>query len=343
MLKQPITHAAKNAINYPQPIASLSAEEISQYTQAIKQLLIEKNAVIVAHYYTDALIQQLAEETGGCVADSLKMAQFGQSHPATTLLVAGVRFMGETAKILSPEKRVIMPTLEATCSLDLGCPEQAFAEFCQRHPERTVVVYVNTSAAVKALADWTVTSSCAVDIVTELHARGEKLIWAPDRFLGDYVQRQTGADMISWSASCIVHDEFKAEGIVQLKQAYPDAAILVHPESPAAVIEQADVVGSTTQLIKAVTELKNPTFIVATETGVFYKMQQHAPNKTFIEAPTQGEGATCKSCARCPWMKLNGLKNLYDSLQSGSNEIMVAESTRQRALIPLMRMLDFVG
>jgi quinolinate synthase len=325
------------------PVApeALTAEKKADTIHRIKALLKQHNATIIAHYYTDDSLQQLAEETGGCVSDSLQMAKFGQAHDASTLIVAGVKFMGETAKILSPKKRVLMPTERATCSLDLGCPAQDFQAFCDEHPEREVVVYVNTSAAVKACADWTVTSSCANDIVTHLQQQGKSIIWAPDRFLGDYVQKQTGVDMLSWYGSCVVHDEFKAEGILDLKKVYPDAAILVHPESPPSVIEVADVVGSTSQLIQAAADLPNPAFIVATETGVFYKMKQLAPDKLFIEAPTMGHGATCKSCAHCPWMKLNSLENLCHSLEYGANEIQVSESIRQRAMIPLQRMLDF--
>ena len=248
----------------------------------IKQLLVKRDAVLVAHYYCDDAIQQLAEDTGGCVADSLEMARFGARHDASTLIVAGVRFMGETSKILSPEKRVLMPTLEATCSLDLGCPEDEFAAFCDAHPDRTVVVYANTSAAVKARADWVVTSSIAVDVIEHLHAKGEKLIWAPDKHLGAYVQKQTGADMLLWDGACIVHDEFRAQGITDLLKVHPDAAVLVHPESPQSVVELADVVGSTSQLIKAAVELPHEQMIVATDRGIFFKMQQAAPGQAVV-------------------------------------------------------------
>ena len=274
----------------------------------IAGLLERENAVLVAHYYTAAAIQSLAEETGGCVSDSLEMARFGHEHPASTLVVAGVKFMGETAKILNPEKRVLMPTLEATCSLDLGCPIEEFSAFCDAHPDRQVVVYANTSAAVKARADWVVTSSIALDLAEYLDQQGEKILWAPDKHLGNYVQAQTGADMIMWEGACIVHEEFKARGIADLKQVYPDAAVLVHPESPAEVIDMADRVGSTTQLIRAATEMDNKQFIVATDEGIFYKMQQVNPGKEFIIAPTAGQGATCRSCAHCPWMAMNDFR-----------------------------------
>lgn len=309
--------------------------------EEIKQLLHTHNAVLVAHYYTDDAIQQLAEETGGCVADSLEMARFGARHDATTLIVAGVRFMGETAKILSPEKRVLMPTLEATCSLDIGCPVDAFSAFCDANPDRTVVVYANTSAAVKARADWVVTSSIAVDVIEHLQAKGEKILWAPDKHLGGYIQKKTGADMLMWDGACIVHEEFKAKGIEDLKRLYPDAAVLVHPESPDSVVNMADVAGSTSQLIKAAQTLPNNQLIVATDRGIFFKMQQAVPDKTLFEAPTAGNGATCRSCAHCPWMAMNALDNLADALRYGSGEIHVDESLRQKALKPLERMLNF--
>lgn len=307
----------------------------------IKALLQQKDAVLVAHYYCEDAIQELAEETGGVIADSLEMARFGAEHPAKTLVVAGVKFMGETAKILSPEKTVLMPTLEATCSLDIGCPEDEFAKFCDEHPDRTVVVYANTSAAVKARADWVVTSAIALDVVQHLSDQGEKIIWAPDQHLGRYVQNQTGADVLLWDGACIVHEEFKAKGVLDLKAVYPDAAVLVHPESPESVVEIADVVGSTSQLLKATKEMPNETFIVATDRGIFYKMKQASPNKRFIEAPTAGSGATCRSCAHCPWMALNSLELLRNALRDGTDEIFVDEQVRVKALKPLQRMLDF--
>ncbi|MBU2477626.1 MAG: quinolinate synthase NadA, partial [Gammaproteobacteria bacterium] len=274
-------------------------------------------------------------------SDSLDMARFGNEHPATTLVVAGVRFMGETAKILNPEKRVLMPTLRAECSLDLSCPAEDFVPFCDAHPDRTVVVYANTSAAVKARADWVVTSSIAVDVAKHLAERGEKLIWAPDRHLGDYVQRVSGADMLLWKGGCVVHEAFKASALQALMKQHPEAAVLVHPESPEPVIALADVVGSTTQLIKAAHDLPNTTLIVATDNGILYKMRQAAPGKKFLEAPTVGEGATCVSCAHCPWMAMNDLRNLADVLETGSNEIHVDEAIRVKALRSTQRMIDF--
>ena len=301
----------------------------------IKATLVRENAVIVAHYYTSPAIQALAEETGGCVSDSLEMARFGHDHPATTLVVAGVKFMGETAKILTPDKRVLMPTLEATCSLDLGCPIDEFSAFCDQHPDRTVVVYANTSAAVKARADWVVTSSIALEVAEHLAEQDQKIIWAPDQHLGNYVRNQTGADILMWDGACIVHEEFKARGIADLKRVYPDAAVLVHPESPQAVLELADRVGSTTQIIRAAR------FIVATDQGIFYKLQQQAPHKEFIIAPTAGNGAACRSCANCPWMGMNDLETLAQVFSRDDNEIFVDPDIGAQAMVPLRRMLDF--
>ena len=319
----------------------LSDGEVRAYKERIKALLKRENAAIVAHYYTDDAIQELAEETGGCVSDSLEMARFGARCDAETLLVAGVKFMGETAKILSPKKRILMPTLEATCSLDLGCPIDEFSAFCDDHPNHTVVVYANTSAAVKARADWVVTSGIALEVVEHLMDEGKAIIWAPDRYLGAYINKETGADMVLWNGSCIVHEEFKAKGLQDLMHVYPDAGVLVHPESPPSVIDLADVVGSTTQIIRASQELSNDKFIVATDKGIFHKMRALAPDKIFIEAPTAGSGATCRSCAHCPWMGMNVLENLESSLFDGSNEVLIDENLRQKALVPLERMVAF--
>lgn len=319
----------------------MAADERASLRERIKALLVERNAVLVAHYYTAPDIQALADETGGHVSDSLDMARFGAEHPAQTLVVAGVRFMGETAKILTPEKRVVMPDLEATCSLDLGCPADEFAAFCDQHPDRTVVVYANTSAAVKARADWVVTSSIGVDVIRHLHGRGEKILWAPDKHLGGYIRRQTGADMVLWDGACIVHEEFKGIELEALRREHPEAKVLVHPESPAAVVEQADVVGSTSQLLKAVAVLDAETFIVATDNGIFHKMREAAPHKTLLEAPTAGRSATCQSCAHCPWMAMNGLRNLARTLKRMDNEIFVDAGVAERARVSLGRMMEF--
>ena len=323
-LPEPLEHRQKNAL-----------------IDEAKMLLRARDAVLVAHYCVDSDIQELADATGGCVADSLEMARFGLAHKASTVLVAGVRFMGETAKILSPEKQVFLVESAAECSLDLGCPVDMFADFCDQHPDRTVVVYANTSAEVKARADWVVTSSIALNLIQDLSNQGEKIIWAPDRYLGDYVQRQTSADMLLWEGSCIVHEEFKGEVLEQLKQLNPDAKVLVHPESPPSVINLADIVGSTGQLIHAVETMNAPLFIVATEEGILHKMRQRAPGKNFLAAPTAGEGATCESCAHCPWMKMNDLQRLVNVLKSEQNEVIVDETIRSQAAIPIKRMIEY--
>lgn len=320
---------------------SSDVSDLNALKAEIKAQLRAKDAVLIAHYYTDPMIQELAEETGGIVSDSLEMARFGNSHSAETLVVAGVKFMGETAKILTPHKRVLMPTLEATCSLDIGCPADQFSAFCDQHPGRTVVVYANTSAAVKARADWVVTSSIALEVVDYLDSQGEKILWAPDKYLGNYVQKETGADMLLWDGSCIVHEEFKAKGIVDLKNIYPEAAVLVHPESPDSVVRLADVVGSTSQLIDAAMKLPNQKMIVATDQGIFYKMQQAVPDKELLVAPTGGSGATCRSCASCPWMGMNGLDNLLSCIENGTNEIFVDSKIAQQAIQSLDRMMNF--
>ncbi|NLJ52024.1 MAG: quinolinate synthase NadA [Alcaligenaceae bacterium] len=326
---------------WAQTPAPLSRQEELTYLEEIKQLIKKENAVLVAHYYVEPILQDLALETNGCIGDSLEMARFGRDHEASTLIVAGVRFMGETAKMLSPEKKVLMPSLDANCSLDLGCPADEFSAFCDAHPDRTVVVYANTSAEVKARADWVVTSSIALEIVSYLHQQGQKIIWGPDRHLGQYIQENTGADMMMWQGSCLVHNEFKAAELASMKEQHPDAMVLVHPESPSSVIEQADVTGSTSKLIQAAIDLAAQKFIVATDAGIMHEMQKRAPGKSFLSAPTSGNSATCKSCAFCPWMAMNGLAGIKECLTTGSNEITLDEALAKRARLPLDRMLAF--
>ncbi|CAM3839564.1 quinolinate synthase NadA [Polynucleobacter antarcticus] len=332
------TFTAQAWAKTPPPLVAI---EKAQVIARIKELLIAKDAALVAHYYVDGDIQDLAVETGGFVSDSLEMARFGKNHSAKNLIVAGVRFMGESAKIVSPEKRVFMPDLDATCSLDLGCDATDFAAFRALHPDRVVVVYANTSAAVKAQADWMVTSSCALAIVQQLKLKGKKILWAPDRHLGRYIQEQTGADMLLWNGACIVHDEFKAVELEMLIAAHPGAMVLVHPESPKGVVDLADVVGSTSAMIKAVVEGSATEYIVATDKGILHRMRQLAPHKILIEAPTAGNSATCKSCAHCPWMAMNGLQGILNCLENTSGEIFIEEAIRNKALGCIDRMLDF--
>lgn len=320
----------------------LTPEQRDALIERIRGLLKANNAVLITHYYVDEQLQILTDATGGYVGDSLGMADYGNRHEATTLVVIGVRFMGETAKILNPEKRVLMPDLGAECSLDLSCPIETFSAFCDQHPDRTVVVYTNTSAEVKARADWVVTSSNAVDIVAHLHANGEKIIFAPDRHLGRYVQQKTGADILNWQGFCVVHDEFKAAELKRLMAEHPEAELIAHPESPAEVLDMASVVGSTTQLIRAAKESQADTLIVATDMGIFHKMHEAAPDKQLLAVPTGGESATCVSCAHCPWMAMNSLDNLAAVLENGSgHEIHIDEAVRRKALIPIERMLEF--
>lgn len=335
------SHTLPRAAIPPTVVEEIDSVERARLARRIKAELQRQNAVLVAHYYTEPELQLLADETGGCVSDSLDMARFGHESDAETLLVCGVKFMGETARILNPEKRVLMPDLDANCSLDLGCPPAGFSAFCDAHPDRVVVVYANTSAAVKARADWMVTSGSAVDVIRHLALAGEKIIWAPDKYLGDYVQKETGADMLLWQGACIVHEEFKGRELANLRRERPGAKVLVHPESPAAVIAQADRVGSTTGLIKAVMEMEAREFIVATDRGIFHKMQEAAPEKILIEAPTAGKSATCVSCAHCPWMAMNSLRKVARALSTGANEIHVAPEIARRARAPIQRLLDF--
>ena len=316
--------------------------EIEQSIEnSIKDALKQNNATLVAHYYVSSDLQTLAEETGGIVSDSLEMARFGQNSDAGTIIVAGVKFMGETAKILSPEKRVLVLDTEANCSLDLSCPIDEFSKFCDQNSDHVVVVYANTSAEVKARADWVVTSGSALKVVQKLHDEGKKVLWAPDKHLGHYVQSMTGVEMLMWDGACIVHEEFKAEGLKRLMEIHPEAGVLVHPESPKEVIALADIVGSTTQLINAAASRSENSFIVATDNGIFHKMKEAAPHKKFIEAPTMGEGADCESCAHCGWMAMNNLEKCLDTLNTGNNEILINNQIIDKAKNSIQRLLDF--
>ena len=251
--------------------------------------------------------------------------------------------MGETAKILNPEKTILMPDLQADCSLDLGCPPLEFGIFCEANKEREVVVYANTSASVKAKADWMVTSGTAVELVAYLHQQGKKILWAPDKYLGDFVQRQTGADMLMWDGSCIVHEEFKAKELSQLVLQMSDVEVLAHPESSNGVLEQANFIGSTTALINYAKSSDAKNLIVATDKGIFYKMAKAAPNKNLIEAPTSGESATCKSCGACPWMSMNTLASLKKSIISEKNKVEVSAAIISEARKPIERLLTFAS
>jgi len=315
------------------------SEEI--ITEKIKKIVLDENIYLISHYYTDPKIQKITEELNGCVSDSLQMAKAGSISDSDTIVVSGVKFMGETAKILSPEKKIIMPTLDATCSLDLGCPADDFQKFCESYPDREIVVYANTSAEVKALADWVVTSSIALEVVDFLDSEGKKILWAPDKHLGSYIRNQTKADMIMWDGACVVHEEFKHDGLKKLTNLHPDAEILVHPESPTSVVDLADCVGSTSQLIDYANTSNAKKFIVATDKGIFYQLLKNNPEKEFYEAPTAGNGATCNSCSMCPWMGMNSIMNLYDAVKNKTNEISLNEKIMKEARISLDRMVNF--
>ena len=335
----------------------LNSELINRHKAGLNGQLVEKdrdnlfksiaenlklnNATLISHYYVDPLIQQITEETNGFIGDSLEMAKFGSKCQTENLIVCGVKFMAETAKILSPDKHIYVPTYESTCSLDLGCPAADLKIMKNKYPERVLVVYANTSAEVKAMADWVVTSSIAKEIIEELHLNDQKILWAPDKYLGSYLQKETGADMLLWDSACVVHEEFKASGLRDLKKLHPDAGVLVHPESPSEVISMADAVGSTSHLIKASRDLDFNKFIVATDKSIFYKMTQLSPEKEFFEAPTGGSGSSCKSCAHCPWMGLNSLTNLEVCVKTLANEINLDEELIKQAKIPLDKMISF--
>lgn len=314
----------------------------SNIKQQITALLKQQNAVLLAHYYVDGALQDLAEATGGIVSDSLEMARFGKNSQANILVIAGVRFMGETAKILNPEKTVLVLDTEADCSLDIACPIDKFSQFCDIHTDRTIVVYANTSAAVKAKADWIVTSSSALAVIKHLHQQGQKILFAPDKHLGHYIKSQTNADVLLWDGACVVHEEFKAQGINNLKDQYPDACVLVHPESPKEVIALADMVGSTTAMINAVKNRPEQTFIIATDNGILHKMRQVSPYKTLLEAPTRGDAGACESCAHCDWMAMNTLEKCLSVLKDHHNQIHINPQIISQAQKSINRLLEFM-
>tara|TARA_Y100000768_G_C23986675_1_gene689288 strand:- start:2545 stop:3537 length:993 start_codon:yes stop_codon:yes gene_type:complete len=306
----------------------------------VKNLLKKNDAKLIAHYYVNSEIQKLAEDTGGCVADSLQMAKYGTRQKESNIIIAGVKFMGETAKILNPEKNIYVLDKDATCSLDESCDVETFKKFIDLHPDREVVVYANTSAKVKAISDWVVTSSIAIPLVENLASNGKKIIWAPDKYLGSYIEDQTGIDMVIWDGACIVHEEYKTLELKKLIRKLGDCEVLVHPESPRSVIQLADVVGSTTKLINASQTSKSKNIIVATDRGIFYQMKKLSPEKNFYEAPTEGEGATCKSCGRCPWMNMNTYQKLIN-IFNNNNKIHLDDETIHFAKKSINRMVEF--
>jgi quinolinate synthase len=298
----------------------------------IETLKRKKNAIILAHYYQEPEIQDIADFVG----DSLALAQWAAKTSADSIVLCGVHFMGETAKILSPEKRVFIPDPNAGCSLAESCPAGAFEEFVNAHPGHTVISYVNTTAAVKALTDIVVTSTNAKQVVESLSV-DEKIIFGPDKNLGDYINKLTGRNMLLWDGVCHVHAQFSLERIMELKREYPEALLLAHPECPKYLLEIADHVGSTSSLLQYATKSDNKQFIVATEVGILHQMQKENPGKEFIPAPP--EDSTC-ACNECSYMKMNTLKKLYLCLENESPEIMVDEEVRVKAVKPIERMLE---
>lgn len=307
----------------------MSKEKIIQNIAALKK---QKNAIILAHYYQESEIQDIADFVG----DSLALAQWAAKTTADIIVLCGVHFMGETAKILSPEKRVFIPDLKAGCSLAESCPADQFELFVNAYPDHTVISYVNTTAAVKALTDIVVTSTNAKLIVDSL-PEDEKIIFGPDKNLGDYINKLTGRDMLLWDGVCHVHEQFSLERILELKKEHPSALLLAHPECPGYLLQIADHVGSTSSILKFATQSENRQFIVATEAGILHQMQLENPDKEFIPAPP--EDSTC-ACNECFYMKMNTLEKLYLCLKNERPEIMVDEETRVKAVKPIERMLE---
>ncbi len=298
----------------------------------IDRLRKENNAVILAHFYQTPEIQDIADFVG----DSLALAQWAAKTTADVLVLCGVHFMGETAKILCPDKKVLVPDLNAGCSLADSCPASKFEEFIKQHPDHTVISYVNTSAAVKALTDIVVTSTNARQIVESLPA-DEKIIFGPDRNLGNYINSVTGRNMLLWDGACHVHEQFSLEKILDLKKDYPEAEIICHPECKQYIVEVSDYVGSTAGLLKHVIKSPKKQFIVATESGVLHEMRKACPDKEFIPAPPND--STC-ACNECNYMRMNTMKKLYNVLRFGIPEIFVDESVQKKAIRPIRRMLD---
>jgi quinolinate synthase len=301
--------------------------------EKIYKLKKEKSAVILAHYYQDAEIQDVADFVG----DSLGLSQQAAKTDAAIIVFAGVHFMAETAKILSPDKIVVLPDLEAGCSLADSCPPDAFKKFVNTHPNHIVITYVNCSAEVKALTDIVCTSSNALKIVKSI-PKNKPIIFAPDRNLGKYIMKETGRDMLLWDGSCVVHEAFSIEKLIKLHKKYPDYIIIAHPESEEHILKVATYIGSTSGMINYVKEHQDRSFIVATEAGILHKMQQEVPNTELIPAPAK-EDNTC-ACSECAFMKVNTLQKLYNCLLNESPQIEVSKDIREKALIPIERMLE---
>lgn len=306
--------------------------EKAELISEIERLKKEKNAVIMAHYYTNGEIQDIAD----CVGDSLALAQWAAKTDADIIVLCGVHFMGETAKILSPNKKVLVPDMEAGCSLADSCPADEFAKFVAQHPDHTVISYVNTTAAVKAHTDVVVTSTNAKQIV-ESFPKDQKIIFGPDKNLGSYINSITGRNMLLWNGACHVHEKFSVNNILDLKKQYPDAQVLVHPECKDVVVRLADKVGSTAGLLKYAISSECNTFLVATESGILHEMQKAAPSKNFIAIPPVDSTCGCNDCA---YMKLNTLEKLYNVLKNEGPEVIVDDAVREKAVKPIHKMLE---
>ena len=306
--------------------------EQSDLIEKINLLRKEKNAVIMAHYYQEGAIQDIADMIG----DSLALAQWATKTTADILVVCGVHFMGETAKILSPHKKVLVPDMNAGCSLADSCKAEDFEAFIKQHPDHTVISYVNTTAAVKALTDVVVTSTNARKIVDQF-PQDAKLIFGPDRNLGDYINKISGRNMVLWNGACHVHEQFSVEQLVSLKKQYPEAKVLAHPECKNVVLMLADYIGSTQALLNYATESNDTTFLIATESGIIHEMQKRNPSKTFIPIPPVD--STC-GCNNCQYMRLNTLEKIYECLKNETPEILVDEAIRVKAVKPILKMLE---
>ncbi|MBQ9274381.1 MAG: quinolinate synthase NadA [Succinivibrio sp.] len=325
----------------PRPDPAQQRQDAELFAEAL-ELIRERKALLLAHYYTSETMQKLCEASGGFIGDSLELARMGSESPSALIILAGVRFMGETAKILSPDKRVVMPSLKAECSLDLCCQAEDLARVKSAHPEAVVVAYANTSAAVKAQSDWIVTSSLAVELGKYLSKSGRDIIWVPDRHLGSYIASLSGADLWCWPGRCIVHDAFEANALKFVMQEHPQAKVLVHPEASEEVVKLAHFVGSTSQILNFAKTDGGKEFIIATERNIFYKISQACPEVKLIEAPVASRSGYCISCANCPWMELNTLAGLIAALKEPEgHEVFVDEEVRVKALPPLKRMLEF--
>ena len=300
----------------------------------INRLKKEKNAIVMAHYYQTADIQDIADVVG----DSLALAQWAAKTDAEIIVLCGVHFMGETAKILSPDKKVLIPDAEAGCSLADSCPADEFKEFVHAHPEHTVISYVNTTAAVKALTDIVVTSTNSKKIIDQL-PKDEKIIFGPDRNLGNYINSVTGREMLLWDGACHVHEQFSLEKLLDLKAQNPDAEIVAHPECKSVILKMADYVGSTQGLLNYVTKSDNKKFLVVTESGILHQMSKANPDKTFIPVPPELEGKTC-ACNECVYMRMNTMEKLYLCLRDEKPEILIEEELREKAVKPILRMLE---